>query len=168
MQNIIFIHGLESSGEGFKSKLLRSIFSNCLTPTFMPYSSKIPIKILLEKRMEQLISILTERKKWIIIGSSFGGLMATLYTCKFPSSVSKLILLAPYLSLNIQELRNFPPINIPVLIYHGINDDIVPWKSTKLLAEKIFLNLTYNIVEDDHSLFYTVKALDWKHLIKVS
>ena len=67
MQNIIFIHGLESSGKGFKGQLLRTQLPGCLTPNFKPYTPKIPIKILLNDRMEQLMPILKEKNKWIII-----------------------------------------------------------------------------------------------------
>ena len=86
MQNIIFIHGLESSGKGFKGTLLRRVLPGCLTPDFLPYSSDISIKDLLEKRMEQLIPILKNKTEWIIIGSSFGGLMGTIFTLNFPSN----------------------------------------------------------------------------------
>ena len=45
MQNIIFIHGLESSGDGFKGNLLRKELPGCLTPNFTPYIQKFHLKI---------------------------------------------------------------------------------------------------------------------------
>jgi len=168
MLNIIFIHGLESSGDGFKGRFLKKLFPNCLTPNFKPYSQKIPINQLLSERMDQLIPILKDKMYWIIIGSSFGGLMATLYTLENPSNVSKLILLAPYLSIKGLISTHYAPINIPVIIFHGKHDNIVALHRSKAFAEKMFTNLEYIIVDDDHSLQITVKTLDWKKLTENS
>ena len=86
MSNVIFIHGLESSGSGFKGRLFKKEIAGIITPDF-----KGP----LEKRMELLNEILEGNQPWIIIGSSFGGLMGAIYTCNHPNKVSLLILLAP-------------------------------------------------------------------------
>ena len=166
MQNIIFIHGLESSGDGFKGQLLRKLLPSCLTPNFATYNPKIPIKNLLKERMEQLISILKDKTHWIIIASSFGGLMGALFTLKYPSKVSKLILLAPYLSTPALDSKKYSPVDIPVIVFHGTLDEVVPIKRARARAEKIFTNLTYNSINDNHSLQKTVQALDWKEIIK--
>lgn len=166
MQNIIFIHGLESSGDGFKGQLLRKALPGCLTPNFTPYTTQISIRSLLKKRMEQLISILKEKTNWIIIGSSFGGLMATLFTLEYPSKVSKLILLAPYLSTPAIDPQKYSPVAIRVIVFHGKLDEVIPIKRARACAEKIFTNLIYNTVDDDHSLKKTVQALDWEEIIK--
>jgi len=165
MENLIFIHGLESSGNGFKGQFFRKVLPGCLTPSFEEYSPKLSIKRLLEKRMEQLYAILKEKDNWIIIGSSFGGLMGTIFTYKNPKKVSKLILLAPYLSKLELDLKKYPPIEVPVIVFQGKNDIIIPIKPSKTLAKKLFINLIYNIVNDDHSLQKTVKTLEWKKLI---
>ena len=166
MQNIIFIHGLESSGDGFKGQLLRSVLPGCLTPNFTPYTHQISIRVLLKERMNQLIPVLIEKVKWIIIGSSFGGLMATLFTLEHPSKVSKLILLAPYLSTIILDPKKYSPIDVPVIAFHGNYDEVVSINRSQTLAEKLFTKLIYNKVDDDHSLKKTVEALDWKNIIK--
>ena len=57
MQNIIFIHGLESSGQGFKGRLFKKEIPECLTPNFEEFTPMISNKSLLRKRMEQLIVI---------------------------------------------------------------------------------------------------------------
>jgi len=166
MQNIIFIHGLESSGDGFKGQLLRSVLPGCLTPNFTPYTPQISIRILLKERMNQLIPILMKNVKWIIIGSSFGGLMGVLYALKYPSKVFKLILLAPYLSTQELDPIIYSPVDVPVIVFHGKQDKIVSIKLSRVRAEKLFTNLVYNIVDDDHSLKKTVEALDWKKIIE--
>lgn len=166
MPNIIFIHGLESSGDGFKGKLLRKALPGCLTPSFTPFSPRVSTKELLEKRMKQLYIMIKEKTSWIIIGSSFGALMATLFTLNNPEKVSKLILLAPYLSIPELDPKNYSPVNIPVIVFHGKHDKTALVRPSQARAEKLFTNLVYNIVDDDHSLQKTVQALDWKKIIK--
>ncbi|MFX1499705.1 MAG: alpha/beta hydrolase [Promethearchaeota archaeon] len=166
MQNKIFIHGLISSGDGFKGQLLREILPGCLSPTFSPYNSNKPIALLFKERMDQLVPILEEKIEWLIIGSSFGGLMATVYTLEHPYKVSKLILLAPYLSTPILNPKIYSPIDVPVIVFHGKYDEIVSVDRTKKIAENLFINLRYSIVDDDHTLKKTVKKLNWKDIIK--
>jgi pimeloyl-ACP methyl ester carboxylesterase len=168
MQNIIFIHGLESSGEGFKGKLLKKLFPEILTPDFKAFNPEIPTNELLDIRMKELNLILATKKSWIIIGSSFGGLMATLYTLQNPDKVDRLILLAPFLvSRKLKPFFN-RVIEIPVIVYHGRDDNIVPYLTSRERAKRLFNNLIYNIVEDDHSLHKTVQAINWGELIPSS
>ena len=168
MTNIIFIHGLESSGQGFKAQLFQKVLPGIITPNFREYSSEISYRDLLKERMNQLNSILKEKEPWIIIGSSFGGLMGALYACKFPNRVSRLILLAPVLKISELNPKNFQPINIPVIIFHGKNDQIVSLKDSHSRAKKLFKNLTFNIVDDDHMLHSTVLKIDWQNLVGIS
>ncbi|MFX0003895.1 MAG: alpha/beta fold hydrolase [Candidatus Hodarchaeota archaeon] len=165
MLNIIFIHGLESSGKGFKGKLLRKCLPECIAPDFKEYNPNVSVNSLLEIRMEQLFSILKEKSPWIIIGSSFGGLMGTLFTCQNPEKVLKLILLAPYLSHPKLNPELYSKVNVPVVVYHGKDDKIVSLNQSRAIAEKLFKDLKYNVVEDNHSLHKTVVNLDWKNLI---
>ncbi|MFX0028094.1 MAG: YqiA/YcfP family alpha/beta fold hydrolase [Candidatus Hermodarchaeota archaeon] len=165
MQNIIFVHGLESSGTGFKARLLKEIFPNIHTPTFKEFSSNMLIYDILEERMIELTSILETKIEWIIIGSSFGGLMSALYTLQNPSNVKQLILLAPFLESRKLKPSRYKSIDVPVIVYHGSKDKVVSYKASKERAKKLFNNLQYNIVDDDHSLHRTVQLLRWKDLI---
>ena len=100
-----------------------------------------------------------------IIGSSFGGLMGALFTCAQPQRVRKLILLAPAL-LWPEFADNLPaPVSVPTIVYHGRQDTIVPLAPTRALAQRVFTNLTYHEVEDDHSLHATVQAIDWWEVV---
>ena len=168
MPNIIFIHGLESSGQGFKGQLFRKVLPGILTPDFRAYTPNISYKDLLRERMAQLYTILKEKEKWVLIGSSFGGLMGALYTCQFPNKVSRLILLAPVLSTPDLNPLKFQPIDIPVIVFHGKNDQVVPLKSSRSRAENLFTNLTYNVVDDDHMLHSTVSKINWPDLTRIS
>lgn len=165
MTNIIFIHGLESSGQGVKGQLLKKLFPEILTPDFKKYAPDISYQALLSERMTQLKSILEVKSSWILIGSSFGGLMGALYTCKYPEKVLHLILLAPTLSSPELNPNKFNPINVPVTIYHGENDSVVPLKLTRKRAEELFLNIEYHVVDDDHMLHHTVHNIDWLSLV---
>ena len=167
MQNIIFIHGLESSGKGFKGRFLKSMITNILTPDFKKSNPDISMYDLLESRMVELVSILDTKESWIIIGSSFGGLMGALYTLKNPDKVSQLILLAPF--LNSRKLKPFiyKAVNVPVIVYHGINDKIVPYEPSRERAKQLFTNLEYKIVNDDHLLHSTVKSINWQKILMI-
>ena len=165
MQNIIFVHGLESSGTGFKARLLKKIFPNIYTPTFKEFTPDILMYDLLEERMSELNSILNTKKKWIIIGSSFGGLMASLVALNVPYKVIKLILLAPFLVSRKLKPVFYQPVDVPVIVFHGSNDKVVPYQPAQERAKRFFTNLEYNIVDDDHSLHRTVELLNWKDLV---
>ncbi|MFW9936976.1 MAG: alpha/beta fold hydrolase, partial [Candidatus Thorarchaeota archaeon] len=137
MTSIIFIHGLESSGEGFKSRLFQKEIPGILTPSFFEFNKDLTIQTILKKRMVQLKSILKKKRKWIIIGSSFGGLMGALYTLNHPDKIIKLILLAPFLSNKFLDPDRFEPINIPVIAYHGKNDQIINFNHSYDRAKKL-------------------------------
>lgn len=155
--HLIFLHGLESSSQGSKAILLRGLFPGMLIPDF--HGS-------LAERMADLYPILGAQTDWTIIGSSFGGLMGALFTCQHPQQVRKLALFAP--ALPLPEFSDTPPapVNVPTIIFHGAQDDIVPLKPTRRLAEQVFRNLTFNIVEDGHRLEKTVAALDWETTLR--
>ena len=165
MRNIIFIHGLESSGKGFKGRLLKNFFPEILTPDFEPYISSITIKALLKKRMLQLDTILKDKENWIIIGSSFGALCGATYTLKQPEKVKLLILLAPFFGSNLINPSKFQPIDVPIVVFHGKNDLTASIKRSKSLSHILFSNLEYNIVDDDHYLHATVEKINWIQLI---
>jgi len=154
--HLIFLHGLEGSSQGVKATLLRGLFPAILTPDFRGD---------LNERMEKLNAILNEQTGWTIIGSSFGGLMAAIYACHQPGQVSQLILLAPALIWPDFALQPPEPVDVPVTIYHGSQDTIVPLEATRRLAEQVFTRLDFHAVEDDHGLYKTVHALDWNSLL---
>ena len=155
-QRTIFLHGLEGSSQGVKATLLRQLFPGLLTPNFNGP---------LEERMAALNAILGKRRGWTIIGSSFGGLMGAIFTCQHPRQVKKLILLAA--ALPWPDFANQPPdpVSVPVLMFHGSRDQIVPLEPARRLAEQIFPNLTFQVVDDDHGLYKTVHSLNWQELL---
>ena len=119
----------------------------------------------LQERTQELNKILLGKSEIIIVGSSFGGLMASLFAMENEDRVNRLILLAP--AINLLELTDYheKQISLPVWIYHGREDKVIPLKETKKVARKAFSNLSFNIVDDDHFLHRTFKTLDWDELL---
>jgi pimeloyl-ACP methyl ester carboxylesterase len=155
---IIFIHG--SSGDKsqtYKARLLRGLFPGMLTPDFDGD---------LSERMAQLKNILGNETGWILIGSSLGGLMAALFATQSPGQVRKLVLLAPALTFP-EFAGSLPnPVSVPTIVVHGMRDNLLPLETGRSLAEKVFTNLFYIVVDDDHPLHKTARSLDWKSLLE--
>ena len=155
--NMIFLHGLVSSGQAYKAGIIRQLYPELVSPDFTGA---------LWERMEQLYPILGNTKDWTIIGSSFGGLMGTIFTCDHPKQVRKLVLLAPALMLpDFTSYQNREPVTAPTTIIHGSQDDTVPLEVVREIAEKVFANLTYHIVDDDHHLHNSADIMDWKEIL---
>jgi len=154
---LIYLHGLESSSQSGKARLFAEKFPGMLTPDF---------KGSFDERMEHLLPILGESTNWTIIGSSFGGLMATVFCLDHTHQVEKLILLAPALNLPpVSSRQNIKPTVTPTTLIHGRADTIVPLDPIREIAQKIFTNLTLLIVDDDHRLHKTFNELSWESIL---
>ena len=153
----IFIHGLEGSSRGAKGLFFRDRYPDMIIEDFHGT---------LDLRMNKLNSILTEKTSLIIVGSSYGGLMATIFAFNNQQRIKRLILLAPALVLNEFEPYSQKRTNIPVVIYHGKGDDVVPLAPVHEIARRVFENLTFNKVDDDHFLGKTFKSIDWDKLLE--
>jgi len=152
----VFIHGLESSSQGVKGVFFRERYPDMIIEDFSGP---------LEERMRKLNGVLAGRTDMIFVGSSFGGLMAAIYACENESRVRRVTLLAP--ALHVPDFARFlgKQVNIPVSLFHGRNDDVVPPAAVKAIAGTVFKNLDYHLVDDDHSLHATFPLMDWKALI---
>jgi len=155
---IIYLHGLESTSQSGKARQFAEKFPGMVTPDFTGE---------FEERMKQLKPILGRKKNWTIIGSSFGGLMGTVFTCQKPTQVRKLILLAPALLREpFGSYLNLEPVSVPTIIIHGTGDDVVPLEPVREIAEKLFTNLQYIVVDDGHRLHKTFGELDWEEILE--
>jgi pimeloyl-ACP methyl ester carboxylesterase len=154
---IIYLHGLESSSQSGKARQFAEIFPGMVTPDFTGS---------FEERMQQLKPILGRKKNWTIIGSSFGGLMGTVFTCEHPTQVRKLILLAPALLRDhFAAYLNLETVSVPTVIVHGTADDVVPLEPVRELAEKLFTNLQTIVVDDGHRLQKAFGELNWEEIL---
>ena len=155
---LIYLHGLESTSQSGKARLFALKFPGLLTPDFTGS---------FEERMAQLYPILGEEAGWSIIGSSFGGLMGAVFTLDHAAQIRKLVLLAPALSLPPFASRSeVKPVSIPTIIIHGKQDDVVPPEPVRELAQKVFTNLTYYLVDDDHRLYKVMNELNWESILE--
>ena len=156
MTNRIFIHGLESSNRGTKAVFFREKYPNMILPTF---EGPLPA------RMEKLNRLLSGKSEIRIVGSSFGGLMATLFAMKSAPRVERLILLAPAINLLDFASGEHGRVSMPVRIYHGKEDRVIPLDAIEPTARAIFDDLAFTVVDDDHFLHKTFKTLDWDALL---
>ena len=156
-RNIIFLHGLESSSQTYKARVMRNFLPELIVPDFTGS---------LWERMDVLYPILEDKKNWTIVGSSYGGLMAAIFICEHPDQVRKQVLLAPALMLpEFASYLDRTPVSVPTTIIHGTRDEVVPFEEVRNIAKKVFSRLTYHVVEDDHRLHATTDTLDWKTLL---
>jgi len=152
----IFVHGLESSNQGTKSIFFRERYPDMVIPNFTGG---------LQERMKKLNEILTGRSEIRLVGSSFGGLMASIFTTENEPMVERLILLAP--AINMIGFTDYgeKSISVPVHIYHGKDDEVIPLNDVENIAKNTFVNLSFNSMDDDHSLHNTFKSIDWDMLL---
>jgi pimeloyl-ACP methyl ester carboxylesterase len=152
----IFLHGLESSNQGTKAVFFRERYPDMLTPNFTGP---------LDERIRKLEGILAGQSGIRLVGSSFGGLMAAVYAMQNKPAVERLVLLAP--AINLLPSTPYPErkIPVPVWIYHGRNDEVIPLDDVQAVADRIFQRLTFLVVDDDHYLHNTFKTIDWDMLL---
>jgi pimeloyl-ACP methyl ester carboxylesterase len=149
----IFIHGLESNNKGVKSIFFREHYSDMIIPHFVGE---------LSERMKRLEEVLSGHTDIRLVGSSFGGLMASIFTMQNEPRVDRLILLAPAINLIESSDYRLREISTPVLTYHGTRDDVIPVEAVEPIAKKYFRNLIFNKVDDDHFLRNAFPKIDWK------
>ena len=153
---LVFIHGLESTAQGAKGQFFSQNFPEMIIEDYTGDFNS---------RMNKLNRILTGKNDLVIVGSSYGGLMAVRFAMENENIVKKLILLAP--ALNLPEFKSGvrKQLMIPVILYHGTDDDVIDPGLVKKIASKYFSNLEYHLVEDDHPLHKTFPILNWKKLL---
>lgn len=151
------MHGSESDSNSGKARLFREWFPGMLTPDFTGS---------FEERMAQLRGILADKTGWVLIGSSHGGLMGTVFTLDHATQVRKLILHAPALSSDlVASLSDPKSVSIPTILIHGTTDDVVPPAPVREIAQRLFTDLAHFGVDDGHHLGKAVHELDWKSIL---
>ena len=152
----MFIHGLESTNQGTKAVFFRESYPGMTTPHFTGP---------LDERMEKLKAVLSDQQEITLVGSSFGGLMASIFALESEGRMKRLILLAPAINLMPCMPGNERKTGVPTWIYHGKQDDVIDIGEVQRVAEKVFSDLRFNAVDDDHFLHKTFKTLPWDRLL---
>ena len=154
----VYIHGLESSSRGTKGVFFRERYPDMILEDYLGSFAH---------RMEKLEGLLAGKDPLILVGSSFGGLMAAAYAFGHETRVKKLILLAPALHTSLFQPYLKKKLSVPVILYHGRQDEVVPMEEVRRTAGQVFANLNFNVVEDDHVLTRTFPILDWDSLLSL-
>ena len=157
VKTLVFIHGLESTSQGVKGKFFRQYFPGMIIEDYTGNFAE---------RMRKLSRLLAAKHNLILVGSSYGGLMAAQFALQNEKLVQKMILLAPALNLPEFSPTAQQQLNIPVIIYHGTDDNIVDPYAVKSIAGKVFRQLEHHLVKDDHSLHKTFPSLDWEKILE--
>ena len=154
---LVFIHGLESTSQGNKAQYFRKAFPEMIIEDYTGGFGT---------RMQKLQSVLAGKTNLILVGSSYGGLMAARFALDNEPLIQKLILLAPALTIEgfEQAVRQKP--QTPTVLYHGTRDDVVPSQAVKAIAEKTFARLEHHFVDDDHPLNAVFPTLPWPLLLE--
>jgi len=152
---ILFLHGLESSTKGSKGQWFRTHF---------PHVGMRDYDGDLDHRLTQLTAQTAGTERLILVGSSFGGLMATCFAVRHPERCQRLILLAP--ALNFSGFEPPPaPIAVPALLVIGTDDTVCPPDLVIPLARATFSHLAVRVEDDDHLLHRAFPHLDWPTLL---
>jgi pimeloyl-ACP methyl ester carboxylesterase len=155
---LIYLHGSESDSKSGKAGLFREWFPGMLTPDFTGS---------FDERMGQLYVILADKKGWTLIGSSYGGLMGAVFALEHSEQVRKLVLLAPALLHEpVASLSQLQPVSVPTIVIHGALDTVVPLEPVRHIVQRLFANVQYYVVNDDHRLGTSVHELDWKAILE--
>jgi len=151
-----FLHGLESTSRGTKGIYFRRRYPDMIIEDYTG-----PLEI----RMEAMEAHLSGKDSLILVGSSYGGLMAALFACRHPERVRKIVLLAPALSLTEFDPYRTARLAIPVVLYHGRFDDVVDPDKVRDIAQTAFIRLDYHLIDDDHALSSRFPDLPWDDLL---
>lgn len=146
MIKLMFLHGLESGPHGTKYQALRQTFGEVLSPDCSGISDpQQRLQIVLAK-----IDNVTGR--FLVIGSSMGGLMALLLQRARPERVAGLLLCAPALHRPAASGLSAAPLP-PTIIIHGRQDTVVPIEFSQAFGAPLLE------VDDDHSLHSSLALL---------
>lgn len=151
----LFLHGLDSSVQGTKAQWFRRHFPGV---RLQNYTGD------LAERLAQLEEQVAGLERLVLVGSSFGGLMAACFALRSPHRCRRLVLLAP--ALNFTDFQPpAAPVSVPTLVVTGAHDTVCPPELILPLARASFADLEVRLEDDDHMLHRTFPSLDWPHLL---
>lgn len=149
MATLCFLHGLESGPIGTKSLALQSAFGAVLAPDCRGMLD-------IDERLAHVERVLAEvDDELVLVGSSFGGLMAALVADRQPHRVRASLLLAPALHAPGVESVRWVPSWCRIL--HAPADAIVPFSASVAFGAR--LQVPVEAVDDDHRLSASIPRM---------
>ncbi|MDH3326000.1 MAG: lysophospholipase [Gammaproteobacteria bacterium] len=149
MKKIIFSHGKESGPWGTKIKYLAEIASE------NGYGYVVEsIDYTNTEDQDERVSMLKNHVQnentgeLVLVGSSMGGYVSTVFASQHP--IKGLFLLAPALYIPNWGLQEYQPQCEKVAVVHGWHDDVIPLDNSIKFAREN--NCTLHVVNSDHRL----------------
>lgn len=138
---VVFLHGLESGPHGSKYHWLTELgLGEVLAPDCTGILDPL-------ERLARIRDALREEAYLLLVGSSFGGLMALRYASQYPDQVAGVVLCAP--AVHRPEWQPPPPPKVPLAVLHGARDEVVPLQAVRDWAG---WSAPVTVVDDDHRL----------------
>ncbi len=139
MSDLMFFHGLESGPVGRKSIALRERFPAIEAPDFR--GRDLPARMRIAEEA-------TRDRRVVIVGSSFGGLVAVMLASAHPDRVAAYVLCAPAIHPSLTGEVLAVPARVRLL--HGTADEVIPIEVSRMFAAKWDVPLIE--VDDGHRL----------------
>ncbi len=144
LPQLVFLHGLESGPHGGKFQALRELEPTVFAPDFEGVFE-------LDARMAIAERALADRGPLVLVGSSFGGLVAALYADRYPDRVAACVLCAPALMDDRwPQVAAIAHVPAHTVLLHARQDDVVAIDWSRAFAARHRLRLVE--VDDDHRL----------------
>ena len=151
---IVFAHGLEGSPQGNKARRLRALG----LPLLVSDLRGVPLAGGCSVVEEQ-----TRPGGVLLVGSSYGGLVAALLAVQHPERFTGLVLCAPALTLreapNLEPGRLAAPPDLPTVILHGVQDDVVSIEGSRRYRDRSGDHVRLLELDDDHALHGSLDLL---------
>lgn len=158
--NLCFFHGLESSPQGTKARLIRKKYPDCLIPALPP-------------DLDQRIAIAerTIKRPILAVGSSLGGLTALMYAGRHPDMTAAMVLMAPAVGSTDRRLFSekqdrilsavHVPAGIPTVVVAGKRDELIPLAAIQNMVERSPepKDIRLHVVDDDHNLHQSLALM---------
>lgn len=142
---VVFLHGLESGPHGSKYKAL---VEAGLGPVLAPDCTGLTTP---SERLAVIEATLAGERELLLVGSSFGGLMALQYAHAHPEQVAGMVLCAP--AVHRSEPGWTPPQtvpDVPIRVLHGARDELIALDLVRSWCHEHVVRLL--VVDDDHRL----------------
>jgi predicted esterase len=141
LTRLLFFHGLESGPYGSKYNVLRKIDPGVMSPSFEGIVN-------VEDRVAIAESFTRGMKDLVVVGSSFGGLVAALLYDRYPERFQTYILLVP--AFHFEEAQAISSMPEDAVVIHAEDDDIVPLEAVKNVCDRF--TIPVEVVKDGHRL----------------